>query len=308
MSDAVDIWEIPQSEKIYMLLGWRQWADAGSVSSNLPGYLTQQTNARHIGTIKPDGFYMFQIPGTHGLVRPVVKFDQGFPENLEERRNDIYYTGDERRGIVILVGDEPHLDVERYVAAILEVADRLKVARIISLAGVYGELPYTKERMISCIYSQPHLKDELNAFGVTYSDYNGGASIGSYICRRAADANREFIGFYAMVPTYDFSQLAQATNGIRIENDFMAWHGIMRRINYMLKTTFDLTDLESKSKHLIQVIDAKVDEIDREMPELNIRAYLGQLEADFDETEFDPLDSVWENELRRLLDDDAEES
>lgn len=308
MSDAVDIWEIPQSEKIYMLLGWRQWADAGSVSSNLPGYLTQQTNARHIGTIKPDGFYMFQIPGTHGLVRPVVKFDEGFPENLEERRNDIYYTGDERRGIVILVGDEPHLDVERYVAAILEVADRLKVARIISLGGVYGELPYTKERMISCIYSQPHLKDELKAFGVTYSDYNGGASIGSYVCRRAADANREFIGFYAMVPTYDFSQLAQATNGIRIENDFMAWHGLMRRINYMLKTTFDLTDLENKSKHLIHVIDAKVDEIDREMPELNIRAYLGQLEADFEETEFDPLDSVWENELRRLLDDNAEDS
>src|SRR5690606_5346996 len=68
MPDRVEIWEKPAAPEVYMLAGWRQWADAGSVSSGLPQYLIQQTGARKIGQIRPDGFYLFQIPGTHDLV------------------------------------------------------------------------------------------------------------------------------------------------------------------------------------------------------------------------------------------------
>ena len=125
MSDAVEIWEQPGSDEIHMLVGWRQWADAGSISSGLPQYLIQQTDAQQIGAIRPEGFYLFQIPGTHDLVRPVVKFDQGYPESLQMKRNELFYTGDKRRGLVILIGDEPHINVERYVAAILHAAQSL---------------------------------------------------------------------------------------------------------------------------------------------------------------------------------------
>ncbi|MBZ0303391.1 MAG: PAC2 family protein [Anaerolineae bacterium] len=303
MPDAVEIWERPEARHIYMLAGWRQWADAGSASSGLPHYLIQQTDARKIGQISPDGFYIFQIPGTHDLVRPVVKFDQGYPQALDTQRNELYYTGDSERGVVIFLGDEPHLDIERYTSALLEAARRLKVERIVAFGGVYGELPYNKERMISGNYSLPRLKDELAALAVSFSDYHGGASIGSYICRRAGEQNMEYVGMYAMVPTYDFSSLAQAGNSIRIENDFMAWLGIMRRVNFMLKTSFNLADLERKSERLIQVVDSKVDELDSGAPQLGVREYLARLEEDFTEVTFDPLDDVWEQELRRLFDD-----
>jgi hypothetical protein len=77
MSEAVDLWERPQAKEVYMIAGWRQWADAGSISSGLPKYLVQQTNAHQIGKIRSDGFYLFQIPGTHDLVRPMVEFERG---------------------------------------------------------------------------------------------------------------------------------------------------------------------------------------------------------------------------------------
>ena len=308
MSDAVEILERPEARELYMIAGWNQWADAGSISSGLPQYLIQQTGAERIGSIRSDGFYLFQIPGTHDLVRPVVKFEQGYPQSLEARRNDLFYTGDSERGVVLFLGDEPHLDIERYVGALLHAAESLNVRRIVCLGGVYGELPYDKERMVSCIYSLPHMKEALSALAVNLSDYHGGASISSYICRRAGERGMELVGLYGFVPTYDFSQLAQGGNMIRIENDFTAWLGIMRRVNYMLKTHFDLADLERKSKRLLRSIEAKLEELDSVAPQLGVREYLARLSEDFTEMTFDPLDEVWEEELRRLLDEpDADE-
>ncbi len=307
MPDALNLWEQPQSAQMVMLVGWRQWADAGSVSSGLPEYLIERTNARKIGTIQPDGFYLFQIPGTHDLVRPVVKFDDGYPESLEVRRNEFHYTGDDQRGVVIFLGDEPHMDIERYVAAVLQAAKTLNVTRIIGLGGVYGELPYNKERMISCTYSLTRLKPEMDALSVTLSDYHGGASIGSYFCRRAGDQGTEYIGLYAFVPAYSFSELNTVGNGIRIETDYMAWLGVMRRVNYMLKTRFDLTDLEKRSEQVVRVMDDKIAQLNQSAPQLGISEYVSRLTDEFEEVIFAPLTDVWEDELHRLLDDHDEE-
>jgi proteasome assembly chaperone (PAC2) family protein len=201
------------------------------------------------------------------------------------------------------LGDEPHLAVERYVEAFLEVARILGVKRIVSFGGVYGELPYDKERMVSAIYSLPHMKGEMDELAVNLSDYHGGASIGSYLCRRAGDAGIEYVSLYAFVPTYDFSKVAKVINAIRIENDFMAWLGVMRRVNHMLKITFDLTELEEKSQRLVETVDEKVEEIERDTPQLDVRDYMRRLSEEFDEKIFNPLDDLWEQEIRRIFDE-----
>lgn len=306
MSNALDLWEQPEAEEIYLIGGWRQWADAGSISSSLPRYLARKSGARKIGTIRADGFYLFQFPGTHDLVRPVVKFDEGYPESLSTPGNEFYYAGNDRRGYVFFIGDEPHLDAERYVATFLEAARQLNVKRIVTFGGVYGELPYDKERTVSCIYSLPHLRQELENLAVNLSDYHGGASIGSYVCKRAGEQEIEHISFYAFVPTYDFSSLNEIGNAIRIENDYMAWLGVMRRVIYMFSMAFDLTDLERKSRRLVKIVDAKVDELDGMAPQLGVRDYLDNLSEEFTEVTFQPLDDVWEEEFRRLFEDESD--
>jgi hypothetical protein len=213
----------------------------------------------------------------------------------------LYYTEHNEHGLLIFLGDEPQLDIERYTQAFLYIANTLGVKRIIGLGGVYGELPYNKDRMISSIYSLPELKEELEDIAVNLSDYHGGASVGSYICRRAGDQGIEYVSFYAFVPAYDFSNVSQIANSIRIENDFMAWLGIMQRINHMLKLELDLTDLEEKSRELIELFDSKIEELDGEAPQLGVRDYLDKLSEEFVATPFTPLDDVWEEELRRLF-------
>ena len=303
MADALTFSEKPETADLVMLTGWRQWADAGSISSGLPLYLVQQLKAHQIGAIAPDGYYIFQIPGTHDLVRPVVKFDQGHPEYLQSRRNEFFYAPPSKGpGVVVFLGDEPHLDVDRYVDTLLEAAQTLGVRRIVSFGGVYGELPYDKERPVAGIYSLTRLKDELSTYAVDMSDYHGGASIGSYVCKRAGEKGIEFIGFYAFVPTYDFSGIAQAGKAIRVETDYLAWLGVMRRVNHMLRLDFDLLDLEEKSRRLVKLIDAKADEIEQANPQAGVRDYLKRLSDNFDETLYDPLGEVWEDELRRLMD------
>jgi len=301
MSDALELKEHPEAEEIYMFAGWRQWADAGSTSSGLPQYLIEQTGARQIGSINPDGFYLFQIPGTHDLVRPVVKFKEGYPESLETQNNELYYAEHNQHGLLIFLGDEPQMDVERYAQTFLEIAKSLGVKRIVGLGGVYGELPYDKERLISSIYSLPELKEELDDIAVNLSDYHGGASVGSYICRQAGEQGIEYVSFYAFVPAYDFSNVSQIANSIRVENDFMAWLGIMQRIDHMLHLELDLTDLEQKSKDLVKLFDSKIEELDSEAPQLGVRDYLNRLSEEYMVTPFTPLDDVWEQELRRLF-------
>lgn len=307
MADALEFTERPQAGDLVMIAGWRQWADAGSVSSGLPQHLIQRSGARRIGAIRPEGFYLFQIPGTHDLVRPIVRFEEGLPAALDTQRNEFFYTGDESLGVVIFLGDEPHLDIERYAALFLEAARSLGVTRIVSLGGVYGELPYNKARLISCVYSLPRLRHELNRLSVQFSDYHGGASLSSYLCRRAGEADQEFIGLYAFVPTYDFAQFPHITNTIQLENDFTAWHDVMRRVNYLLKTSFDLADLQRRSAQLIQLVDAKVKELDSASPQSGLHEYFNRLAEEFTETLFDPLADVWEEELRRLLGDSDKE-
>jgi proteasome assembly chaperone (PAC2) family protein len=302
MDDYISLFDIPKADKLYMIAGWRQWADAGSISSGLPKYLIQKMNARKIGAISPEGFYLFQIPGTHDLVRPVVKFKEGFPEYLQKQSNEFFFSGDQKVGLVIFLGDEPHLDAERYISAFLYVAKSLDIKRIVGVGGVYGELPYNKERMISSIYSHAHIRTELNELNVNLSDYQGGASIGSYLCKKAIEENLQYVSFYGFVPTYNFSMMVQGINGISIENDFMAWLGILRRIKHMLDLDIDLSELELKSENLIKVMDDKIDEIEEKTPDLNVREYLERIDNEFEEKLFHPREDFWEEQLGRLFD------
>ena len=302
MDAQLDFTFQPDASEVFMIVGWRQWADAGSVSSGLPQYLVTQTKARKIGQLASDGFYIFQVPGTHDLMRPVVKFKHGYPVFLESQQNDFYYTGDAQRGVVIFLGDEPQLDVERYVRTLLSAAQKLRVKRIIGVGGVYGEVPYDKERVISTNFSRRSLKAELENLALNLSDYQGGASIDSVMCRRAGDRDMEYVGMYALVPFYDFSENSQPDNLIRLDNDYKAWLGVMRRINFMLKTGFDLLDLEKKSRRQLKVIEGKIEDLDVANPALNVRAFIDRLSENFTEVPFSPLDDVWEKNLGQLLD------
>jgi len=303
MNDLVELWEKPLAEEIYMIAGWRQWADAGAISSGLPQYLIEQTGARRIGTIEPDGFYLFQIPGTHHFLRPEIKLDEGYRQELRIRKNEFYYSGNDRQGLVIFLGEEPHLGVDLYAEAFFHAVKELGVRRVAALGGVYGAMPYDKDRQVSCVYSLPEMKDELAKYAVKFSNYEGGTTIGTYLVDRAEQSEVEFLVFYAFVPAYDFSQFSAHPQSIRIENDFKAWYDLTTRLNHMFDLAIPLSDLERKSDELTSSMGNKIAQLERTMPQLKVREYMETLAEDFVEMPFMPLGEVWERELGDLFED-----
>ena len=302
MDELVVLNEKPKADEIYMIAGWHQWADAGAVSTELPRYLIQHTHARLIGHIKPDPFYIFQIPGTHGFLRPEIKMEDGYRRSLTTHKNEVYYVGDDRRGLVIFIGEEPHLGGERYAEAFFNLAQELGVQRVCALGGVYGPMPYDKDREVSCSYSLMRMRDELVEYAVRFSNYEGGASLGSFLVDRAEQVDLEYFTLYAFVPAYDFSHLSQQLQGLRIENDYRAWCELMRRLNHMFHLGIDLSDLEQQSDLLTVSVAAKIDELQNKVPQVNVKEYIESLSANFNETPFMPLD-VWERGLSDLFDD-----
>jgi len=303
MNDLVELWEKPLAEEIYMIAGWHQWADAGNTSSGLPQYLIEQTDARRIGAIKSDEFYLFQIPGTHHLFRPEIRLDEGYRQELRIRKNEFFYSGNGRKGLVIFLGEEPHLNVERYAEACFHAAKELGVRRVAAVGGVYGAMPYDKDRQVSCVYSLPEMKDELTEYAVKFSNYEGGTTIGTYLVDRAEQSEVEFLVFYAFVPAYDFSQFSAHHQGIRIENDFRAWYDLTTRFDHMFDLGIPLSDLERKSDELTSSMDDKIAQLERTMPQLKVREYMETLAEDFVEMPFMPLGEVWERELGDLFKD-----
>ncbi len=305
MDTRLQFTELPNAPKLSMIAGWRQWADAGSVSSALPEFIIEQLGARKIGEFGPDGFYLFQIPGAHHLMRPMIELEDGLPLSLKEQRNEFYYAGDEEQGVVIFLGDEPHLNISTYADIFLTAVEQLGIALVAGVAGVFGPVPYQKERQVSCIYSLPSMKERLQEYALDFSNYAGGSSIDSYLVTKAGDRGIPYLTFYAFAPAYDFPSDDDLTQGIRLENDYRSWYDIMRRLNHLLGLRVNLQSLQQRSNEQAASVDKRLAELEAEMPELGIREFMDTIAADFTEAPFVLLDDFWEDELRGLFDDEA---
>ncbi len=308
MRDLFELWETPKAKEKYMIAGWHQWADAGSISSGLPRYLIEKTNARRIGELNSEDFYLFQIPGTHDFLRPQVKLEEGYRLSMSTHTNEFFYAGNDEKGLVIFVGEEPQLHAEKYADAFFDMVEMLKVKRVAAVGGVYGAVPYDKDREISCVYSLREMKEELGRYALHFSNYEGGTTICTYLADRAEQRGIEFLAFYGFVPAYDLSQISTSVQGFSIENDYKAWYDLCRRFNYMFNLTLDLTDLEAESERLLMSIEAEIERLEEQSPGLNIREYIATLAEDFTEKRFIPLGDMWTRGLRDLFDDNGANS
>ena len=301
MNELLTFWEIPTAGR-YMIAGWHQWADAGSISSGLPQYLIDESKARKIGEARPDSFYLFQIPGTHHFLRPIVKLDEGHRVSMEKRKNEFYYAGDAGKGFFIFLGEEPHQNEDQYVGMFLDAVEELGIKRVAILGGVHGPVPYDKDREISCVYSLPEMKDELERYAVRLSDYEGGATIGAYVAHKAEERGLEVVVLYAFAPSYDFSEGDVLTQRLAMEEDFKSWYDVMVRLRHMFGLEIDLSDLERRSQELTLSWHEKIDQL-KKMPQLRVEEFLAQVNEEFTERTFEPLSHVWEDALGEIFED-----
>ncbi len=274
--------EIIKSEKpTIMIAGFNQWANAGNVSSGIPEYLIEKLNARRVGHIRKDDFYIFQLPGSSFMFRPPVKYVEGYEEDYQEETiNDFHYTEISGKGLIIFIGTEPNQHEDVYVNTLLDGAKELGVKRIIVPAGVGGEIPFDKERLVSCTYSLEQMKEELNNYALTFSNYHRNATIGMVINHYSKERGIESVRMSARTPSYQIP--------LTSSSDKRAMYDILRRIRYMFGINLDLSDLEKESKQQVSDFENALKELYISNPEVEsqITTYIEQIEEGFVELRF----------------------
>jgi len=163
------------------------------------------------------------------------------------------------------------------------------------------------QSVITGFYSLPDMKEELAQYAVRFSNYEGGATIGTYLVDRAEERDIELVDFYVFVPAYDFSELSETLQGVRIETDYKAWYDLTRRFNHMFDLGIDLSDLARQADEITASMDAEINQLNEKMPELHVRDYMQKLAKNFTEISFMPLDDVWERELGDLFGDSKDQ-
>ena len=297
-------------EANYLIAGWRrQWSNGGRISSGLPRYLIEKNNGRQIGQLAEyvnQMCYPFQVAGTHDAFRPSAAFNEGLPSSAMTRQNAFYEIGS---GLLVFLGEEPWYRLDIYGEAFFNAVKELGIRQTVAVEGVNGPAPPDLERRITCVYSQPEMREQLERYGVQFSSYGSrgrqGPTIGMALVSMAhyqfPDVQMFRMG--AMAPMYPF--MTNNNNQLGITQDHRAYYDILRRLRSLFDIEMDLSELEDMGHRESQDL---LDNLERLGSTNNeAKQIIDQVRLDYQYTPFvepvdlDPaLDQALENILRDI--------
>ena len=295
MADELVVFQ-EKPEAKYLIAGWRrQWSDGGEISSGLPRFLIDQTQAKRIGEMAPEVSkmcYPFQVPGTHDMYRPAAAYQDGLPTGSMNRENLFYDAGN---GLILFLGEEPWFRIDIYGEAFFQAVQALDITETVAVEGYNGAAPPDMERSVNCVFSQARMKERLEKFGMRFSNYGrqgrNGPTIGMALVSMAhyQYPQTEMFRLGAMAPMYPF--LSGTNEPVGITKDHRSFYDIMRRIRAIFKLDINLTELmtlaESESRELEQALEnvannnpAAKEVIDRVRADYNFSPFEEPVELD----------------------------
>jgi hypothetical protein len=267
--------------------------------------LVEHTRAVRIGRMMADDCYLFQIPGTHHLLRPTVRLADGYRLDLERPANEFFLATAGGVEFLVFLGTEPHRRERAYAKSFLDVLDSMGVRSAVSVAGVHAPVPHRRPRRVSCVTSRPGPRPILEALRLRYSNYEGGATIGMLFATLAGRRGRDFTRLCAHVPAYEFSAGPTLIRSMTMDLDYSAWRGLLARINKLLGLSVDLAELDSRSSALTSAWDEQLEELSDTLPHLEVYDALDRMEAEFDSAagtaHHDSQGDLWDSALRDIL-------
>ncbi|MHC4546173.1 MAG: PAC2 family protein [Planctomycetota bacterium] len=266
----LNIYKRPGLDQPRMLLSFSGWMDGGSVSTGTVKGLIDRLGAEKFAEIEPEGFYIYSFPGSMeitALFRPHTKIKDGLIESYQRPTDAFFYN--EENNLILFVGKEPHLQWEEFADCIFSVCSEFGVKEIYFIGSVAGLVPHTREPRIHCSVSDAKMKETFEQYGVKFTDYEGPASIITYLTFNAKKHNVDMATLVALIPAY-----VQGKNPKCIE-------AVTRRLVGILGLQIELDDLRAIGDEF----ERKLTDVVQDQPELasNIR----KLEEDYDNEIFD---------------------
>jgi proteasome assembly chaperone (PAC2) family protein len=260
----------PKMRAPRMVLGFSGWMDGGDVSTGTIRTLVRKLGAEPLAEIDSEDFYILNFPGSmevSGLFRPHTKIEDGLIQTYRGPSNT-FFCGQADR-LILFLGKEPNLRWTEYTECLFSLAEQFAVSRIYFVGSVAGLVPHTREPRLYASMSDARLKGELERLGMRFSDYEGPASIVTYLTREATARQVEMVNLVAETPAY-----VQGRNPRCIES-------VTRRLAGMLELQIDLEDLRRQSDRLEEHVNRALEK----HPDLKER--IAQLEEHYDNDVFD---------------------
>ena len=291
----------------YLIAGWRrQWSNGGRISSGLPRYLIEKRGAKKIGELGPQistMCYPFQVAGTHDAFRPLAAFRDGLPSASMHRENFFFDAGN---GLIVFLGEEPWYRLDIYVEGFFQAVKELGIKQTAAVEGVNGPAPPDLERRITCAYSKPEMKADLDKYGLQFSSYGSDGRRGPTIGMAMVSAAHyeypdiEMFRLGAMAPLYPL--VASNNQQLGITRDHRSFYDIMRRIKAMFALDIDLDELRKLGEEESQELQQALEKISTS--NADAKQIIDQVRADYSYTPFEQhveLDATLNQTLEDIL-------
>lgn len=262
----------PALQEPRLIVGFSGWMDGGGVSTGAIEYLVNELGAEPLAELDVEDCYLLNFPGSmelSAIFRPYCTIQDGEVTDLEMPTNRFYFSAAHR--VILFAGREPNVQWAPYAQALLDLAGHFGVTEAVFVGSVAGTVPHTRAPRFSGSVSDERLKPTLSRFGIRLSQYEGPASITTYLTARAAKVGLPWTNLVAEVPAYVHGQNPRAVEAA------------VKMLAGLLELPVDVTDLRA----LAEALEEKVDEAIEERPELAER--IAQMEEDYDNQVFDTM-------------------
>ncbi len=255
-----------------LLVGFSGWMDGGDVSTGTVKVLAERLHARRIAEIEHEGFYIYNFPGAMevtALFRPHCRIRKGVIRDFEFPQNVFYAAED--ADLILFTGKEPNLNWVDYGDCILTLCREFGVRQMYFIGSVAGLVPHTRDPRLFCSVSDAEMKPRFEDYGIKFSDYDGPASIVTYLTTQAKEQGVEMVSIVATVPAY-----VQGSNPKCIA-------AVTRRVAGVLGVHVEIDDLQAAADEF----EKKLTEVVQEQPEL--AENIVKLEQDYDNETFSEM-------------------
>jgi proteasome assembly chaperone (PAC2) family protein len=245
-----------------MVTAFSGWIDAGEAATGAMRFLVRQLTAEPLATIDLEDFIDFT------QVRPVVRLSAEGERIIRWPRSAfwLWQPPEPSAGLLLFRGLEPQRRWRTYATALLDVAVRCGVTRIVSLGAMLADLPHTRPPRVTGSSTDPHWHAQFEAWGMARrSRYEGPTGIASVMLDAARHRGIASLTLMGQAPHY----LQGTTNPV------------MRQA--LLTTVARLLDLDLDVSPLDAAVQAFRTRCDQAVAQdAATQAYVGQLEQAYD--------------------------
>ena len=260
--DIVNFHREPPSNLTTMVVAFGGWINAGRAATGALRYLARHLAVSPLASIDPEDFFIFTQE------RPSVRLADDGSRTIRWPQGEfsMWQPSDDQPGILLFRGREPHQKWRTYTSALLDVAEKCGVKRLVSLGAYLAGAPHTRPTRVTARSTDPDWQALLKDWGIYRRPrYEGPVGISPVFLDATTQRGILHLDFMGEAPYY----LQNVENPAVIQ-------ALLRYLSRLLDLKLDVSPFDAAVKSFRAQCDRAVARDD------SIRAQVQELEQEYD--------------------------